>query len=153
MVRPAKNINLHSRHNTKEEIAKRSEVEERLKCGTDKIRPPNRLTKEQKKIFKYIVKELEPSEILSNLDVFLLEECSVAIDIVRQVNIKINADINTLRDKALMNGKKVHMQEFFRCCNELSLSPQSRARLGSLMLKSKENEEDPVKRALRGEDI
>lgn len=51
MARPAKNINLHSRHNTKEEIAKRSEVEERLKCGTDKIRPPNRHLQKNKRKF------------------------------------------------------------------------------------------------------
>ncbi|NFE32060.1 phage terminase small subunit P27 family, partial [Clostridium botulinum] len=37
-------------------------------------------------------------------------------------------------------------------CNELSLSPQSRAKLGNLALNNKEEQEDPLLKALREDD-
>jgi phage terminase small subunit len=42
------------------------------------------------------------------------------------------------------------MKEFFRCCNELSLSPQSRAKLASINVNAEINKEDPLLRILGG---
>jgi len=41
---------------------------------------------------------------------------------------------------------------FYRCCNELSLSPQSRAKLGNINLQSKQEEEDPLLKVIGGSD-
>ena len=51
-----------------------------------------------------------------------------------------------------MSAKDKYNKDFYRCCNELSLSPQSRAKFGSLSLKAKEKEEDPLIKALKGDD-
>ena len=52
MARPCKSIEAQSRHNSKEDIEKRKDTEEKLKGLADKIEfPPEYLTKEQKLIY------------------------------------------------------------------------------------------------------
>lgn len=152
MARPCKPIETQSRHNTKEEIEARKNQEEKLKGLADKIKPPKYLNKEQKKIFKYIVDELKASGILSNLDIYVLATCSIAISRLIEIETQINEDINNLWDKSLMSSKDKYTKDFFRCCNELSLSPQARAKIGSLALQTREKEEDPLIKALKDDD-
>lgn len=152
MARPCKSIKTQSRHNTKEEIEARMEQESKLRGMADKVKPPSYLNKEQKKIFKYIVKELEASGIIGNLDVFILSTCSIAIDRLQEIETLINEDINKLGDKTLMASKEKYTRDLFRCCNELSLSPQARAKIGSLNIKAKADAEDPVLKALAGDN-
>lgn len=152
MARPCKPIETQTRHNTKEEIEARKKQEEKLKGLADKIKPPKHLNKDQKKIFKYIVDELKASGILSNLDIYVLATCSIAISRLTEIEKQINEDITNLWDKTLMSSKDKYTKDFFRCCNELSLSPQARAKIGSLALQAKEKEEDPLIKALRDDD-
>ncbi len=123
-----------------------------MKGLADKIKPPKYLNKDQKKIFKYIVDELKVSGILSNLDIYVLATCSIAISRLTEIEKQINEDITNLWDKTLMSSKDKYTKDFFRCCNELSLSPQARAKIGSLALQDKEKEEDPLIKALRDDD-
>ncbi|MDC4240857.1 phage terminase small subunit P27 family [Clostridium tertium] len=152
MARPCKPIETQSRHNTKEEIEARKKQEEKLKGLADKIKPPKHLNKDQKKIFKYIVDELKASGILSNLDIYVLATCSIAISRLTEIEKQINEDITNLWDKTLMSSKDKYTKDFFRCCNELSLSPQARAKIGSLALQAKEKEEDPLIKALKDDN-
>ncbi|OOM72507.1 hypothetical protein CLPUN_47000 [Clostridium puniceum] len=61
-----------SKHLTHEERKARQEQENKLKGKADKLKPPTYLNSHQKKIFKYIVSELESSGILGNLDIYIL---------------------------------------------------------------------------------
>ncbi|AJA49539.1 putative phage terminase small subunit, P27 family [Clostridium pasteurianum DSM 525 = ATCC 6013] len=152
MARPSKSVNTMSKHLTKEEIENRQKAEQELRGSSDKIKPPTYLSSSQKKIFRYIVKELEASGILSNLDIYVLSTCSIAIDRLQAIETLINEDIQQLKNKDLMASKDKYTKDLWRATNELSLSPQSRAKLGNLNLQNKENKEDPVAKALRGED-
>ena len=137
MARPCKSIEAQSRHNSKEDIEKRKDTEEKLKGLADKIEfPPEYLTKEQKLIYKEIVNELKASQILSNLDIYILSSCSIAIDRLQYIEEIINKNPRALMNKDLMSAKDKYNKDFYRCCNELSLSPQSRAKFGSLSLKA-----------------
>lgn len=152
MARPTKSVEVMSKHLTKEEIAARKEQEQKLKGLADNIKPPNYLSKNQKKIFKYIVKELEVAGILGNLDIYVLSTCSIAIDRLQAIESLINKDIKNLYNKDLMASKDKYTKDFFRAMNELSLSPQSRAKLGNLNIQAKKDSSDAVKRALQGLD-
>ncbi|MDU2266684.1 phage terminase small subunit P27 family [Clostridium celatum] len=153
MARPCKNIEAQSRHNSKEYIEKRKETEEMLKGLADRIEfPPEYLTKQQKLIYKEIFNELKASQILSNLDIYILSACSIAIDRLQYIEEVINKNPRALMNKDLMSAKDKYNKDFYRCCNELSLSPQSRAKFGSLSLKAKEKEEDPLIKALKGDE-
>jgi P27 family predicted phage terminase small subunit len=150
MARPTKSVKTMSKNLTKEEIAVRLQTEEKLKGAADKISPPKHLNTKQKKIFKHIVQELKASKVLGNLDIYILSAAAIAIDRIQEIEKQINDDIKLLMDRSLMSAKEKYTKEFFRCCNELSLSPQSRAKLGTINVQAKQQEEEPLLKVLNG---
>lgn len=153
MARPCKVIDSQSRHNTKDEIEKRKEVEESIKGNDDKINsPPEYLNKCQKEIYQYVISELSNTNILNNLDVFILSTCAIAVERLQFIESSINKKTSLIMNKELMSAKDKYTKDLYRCCNELSLSPQSRAKLGNLALQNKEEKEDPLLKILAGED-
>jgi P27 family predicted phage terminase small subunit len=107
----------------------------------DKISPASHLNARQKKIFKFIVKELQASGILDNLDIYIFETCVFALNRKQQIQKMINKAL----EKEVANIAKLdkYTKIFFRCCNELSLSPQSRAQFGNINFQVRVREDDP----------
>ena len=153
MGRPCKNIAMKVGHHAAAENEARLEEEKKLKGNSDKIKPGKYLSTKQKRIFNTIVKELEAANILGNLDVYVLETTVIAIDRLQEIEKLINEDINKLWDKSLMTSKEKYTKDLWRGCNELSLSPQSRAKLGNLNYLAKESKDDPLAKILKGEDV
>ena len=136
MGRPAKVMTVQSRHNTKAEKEQRKKAENILRGKADKLTAPAYLTLEQTKIFDFIVNELIESDVLSNLDLYTLTYCAIAIERIETAELKMNEEGVT---PELLKIKESYSKDFFRYCNELCLSPQARAKIGSLNLaKSKE---------------
>ena len=152
MARPCKSAKLLTENSqTKEEIFKRAAAEETLKGSLAVPKPPAYLNKNQKNIYKNIVKMLEKAKILGELDGYLLSVCAVAIDRLQYIEKAFNQrpELMWTNDK-LLSAKDKYTKDFFRCCNELSLSPQSRAKLGNLKLQAEAEKADPVLRLLGG---
>lgn len=150
MSRPCKSAKVLTEcSQTKDEIQDRINTENRLKGKGDKISPPSYLTPNQKKIFKYIVDQLKESGILGNLDVYILTTCSIALDRIQEVERLINKKDEDISLRELLRIKEVYTKDFFRCCNELSLSPQSRAKLSNINLQAKQEREDPLLKILK----
>lgn len=153
MSRPCKVVDSQSRHSTKEEIEARKAAEESIKSLDDKIHiPPEYLSENQKGIYGFVIGELKRTGILTNLDVYILSTCAIAVDRLQTIETIINKNIGSLLNKDLMSTKDKYSKDLYRCCNELSLSPQSRAKLGNLALENKDKEEDYVLKALREGD-
>lgn len=152
MGRPCKNVNVLSKHLTKDEIENRKALESKLKGENNKIEPPSYLSKEQRKIFRYIVRELSEAEILSNLDIYILSSTAIAINRLQEIEKIVNEDPTKLLDRKLMSSRKDYQSDFFRCCNELSLSPQARAKLSNINLQAQENSSDELLNILRDDD-
>lgn len=150
MARPAKAVDTMSKHLTKAEKDMRIQTENKLKGSSDKITPPVYLSASQKKLFNYIAAELQNSSILGNLDVYILATCAIAIDRLQTIETMINKDINLLYDKEIMSAKDKYTKDLYRCCNELSLSPQSRAKMANINIQAKE--ENPLLKALTDEE-
>lgn len=148
MARPAKSVHLQNKHLTTEERDTREKVEAVLKGADDNIKPPSYLNKDQKAVFRFIVSQLSQSGILSNLDIYTLATCAVAIDRIKYIEKSINEDTTLLMNKDMMASKEKYTKDYFRCCNELCLSPQARAKIGSLNLSVKA--EDPLEKVLGG---
>lgn len=147
MTRPAKSVNTKTGLMTKEEINKRLEWEMKLRGEFDKIRPPSFLSKEQKRLFKDIVDYLMPSDILGNIDAHVLTHTAITIDRINECERQLN--INGLLDEegkpsAYAKLKSNYMKEFFMLCNELSLSPQSRAKLANVNVGVEKEKQDPL---------
>lgn len=154
MARPAKPIELQSRHNTKTEIEQRKKIQDILKGDTEEsgILPPFELSEEQQEIFDLLINAYKKAEILGNLDGYIIAEGAVVIDRLREIERRINEDPGMMFLDNVRNTRKEYVQNFFRVCNELGLSPQSRAKLGSLIVQKDKTDSDPVMQILSGEE-
>lgn len=150
MARPCKSIALQSRAMSNAEKEGRLENEQKLKGNSDNIIAPSYLNEQQKKIFDYIVNELRASNILGNLDIYILTTCSIAIDRLQTIETMINSDSELLFDKTLLATKDKYTKDLFRCTNELSLSPSSRSKLANINYQAQEEEEDVLLKILNG---
>lgn len=150
MARPCKPASLLTeKSQTKAEISEREAIEKKLRGEKAKITCPGDLSPSQKKIFRRIVKELAKSDILGTLDVYLLRQTAISIDRLQEIENMINEDPSLIFNVKLMASKDKYTKDFFRCCNELGLSPQSRAKFANLMAAKAE---DPLVEALRNID-
>jgi len=128
MARPAKSININSAKMSNEERVAREKVETNLKGSMDKLKPSKYLNTKQKKIFKAILAELEDKDILGNLDLYVLNQTVIAIERLEAIETNLNQE-NYIPTALDLKMKDMYSKDFFRCCNELCLSPQARAKL------------------------
>lgn len=149
MARPCKSARVITKYSqTKKEINARLENERALK-GSSTLSVPDYLNERQKALFDFIVKELENADILGGLDTYILETCVIAIDRLKEIETMINDNFDLILDSKVMSAKDKYTKDLYRCCNELSLSPQSRAKLANINLQSKKDEEDPLLSLIR----
>lgn len=137
-------------HLTKEERAVKYEVEDTIKGKVISARPPNRLNPGQKKVYKWLYNNLSPTQLLSQLDVESLCNASIVIERLQVIDAEINKDPNNIYDKALLQARNTYFTQYIRVCQELCLSPASRAKMGSLALNEHKKKKDPLLKALEG---
>ena len=139
MARPAKSIKTNSQKMSKKDRKEREEKENELRGNIENIKPFKYLNKRQKAIFKDILKNLN-KDILSNLDNYLLNQTAITIERLEAIEKRINEanlflsnsekdSLDVIEITKLKAARDMYSKDFFRCCNELSLSPQSRAKL------------------------
>lgn len=145
----AKPIELTSGHRTKEEIENRKEQQEKLKGKNDKIEPTQNINKNQLEIFNLIKLEMAESEVLSNLDSYMLTQFSIAIDKLAYLDELAEKKPALILNKDFKSSKKLYFDIFTKCCNELSMSPQSRAKLANINSLAQQEKEDPILQALK----
>ena len=147
--RPSLPVDVVSKNLTKEEYQKRKEKETKLKGKDDQIFPPDYLNDEQTKLFNDLVDHMRASGILSNVDVHILASYVVAVDRLQWIDSHINRDPDQMLNREVMAARRQHMDDFKRLSTELGLTPQSRAKMGNMTLKKKEDEGDPLLNALK----
>ena len=152
MGRPSKSAAVSSRKLGKDEKETRQTVETTVRGEAVRPEPPEGLTKDQKTIFKFIVDGLASGDILGKLDVFVLESTAVAIDRLRTINRMIDDEPGLLLHTATQNSRAKYQADLWRGCNELCLSPQARAKLGSLAAQKAKEQRDPLMDALKDDD-
>lgn len=151
MARPCKSAKvLTDKSQTKAEIDARIEMENAIGGGADKLKAPSWLTDSQKKIFRDIVTALKPADILRNLDVHILAEFAWSLDMKIQVEKEMNNTPQLKYAKNALSALDKFTKTFFRCCNELSLSPQSRAKIANAAAAANDGTEELI-RIIRGD--
>ena len=83
MARPSKSVRVKTGAIASDVEAVRQDVEDKLRGENVPPEPPADLTDGQREIFQFIVSGLVASDILGQLDVFVLESTAVAIDRLR----------------------------------------------------------------------
>lgn len=138
MARPSKSVAANRKNLTKAEKKIREEGEARVKGKSDCIQPSDYLTDEQKDIFNNICEQLQESNILGNIDIYVLDEASIAIDRKRKIEEGINNGTFDILDSKVISAKSQIHKEFCRYMNELCLSPQARSKFANAALQNKE---------------
>lgn len=146
MTRPAKSAAVSSGKIGKDEREKREKEEKILQGSGEGPVAPKYLTRKQKTIFNAIEEELTNAGILCALDSYILATCAISIDRIETIEALINKEPGLMENGSFMASKEKYTRDFFRCCNELCLSPQSRAKLAGIRVKNEEK--DPVREAL-----
>jgi P27 family predicted phage terminase small subunit len=149
MARPTKSASTYKGKIGKNELEQRRTREKSLR-GSSLLVPPSYLNDRQTELFEFIVQELENAAILCGLDTYILETCVIAIDRLQYIEQEINRDMKRLYDRDLLSAKDKYTKDLYRCCNELSLSPQSRAKLANINVQSEKEQKDPVLMLLAG---
>ena len=153
MARPCKSAKvLTDKSQTVAEINARIENENKLRGSGDLPTAPSWLSKNQKKIFRLIVNELKESGILCKLDVWVLQECVMAIDHLEQIEKDCNNDPSLIYAKTVLSAREKETKILFRCCNELSLSPQSRAKIANINSQAADDGTALLKQILAGKN-
>lgn len=157
MGRPAKPSAVTGKMMSAKDKKSREETEKKLKGNDDKIKPEPHLTLRQVKIFNFIVDELKASGILGNLDKYILSQTAVIIDRINECESLLNDEgvyvrdyDGTIRPNPVIKIRNDYMKDFYRACNELSLSPQARAKFGNINLDQKKQDGDALLKVLRG---
>lgn len=131
MARPTKAVGALSDYSqTKDEIKARAEAEKKL-AMTGIPKPPDFLTSEQRDIFESIVTFLSKGDIIALNDVWILQEAAITIDRITEIERMTNLNKDLITDSGVQGEKHKLMSDFFRCCNELCLSPQARAKIAN----------------------
>jgi len=152
MGRPAKPADAGTGKIGKQEKTDRKNAEKKLKGSGKSIEPAYELTKNQKKIFNFMRKILLEADVLGALDRYVLTATAVAADRIAEIDEKVNRNPSLLMDKDTTAVRGKYWSDFRQGCNELGLSPQSRAKLGIVAAANKSKEKDPLTALLTGDD-
>jgi len=150
--RPAKALRTAQGARTKEAKARRQAKEDALRGGDARVQCPAYLTDKQKYIFHKIRNLLKGADVLGNVDGYIIAVCAVSIDRVRELDTEMNAGGKAINDRDSVLARSKYLSDFYRCCNELGLSPQARAKLGVLAAGKKKEETDPLLKALQDDE-
>ncbi|HAZ36347.1 MAG TPA: phage terminase small subunit P27 family [Clostridiaceae bacterium] len=156
MAKASKPVEIIAKHLTKQEIEERKQAEQKLKGNDDLVyKIPQCLSKEEKKIYKFLINELQASGILCNLDITILEitanaiasmrECTKLINKYGVVITKENGDM--IKNPAC-TAYKDYNAIFNKCCIEIGLSPSARTKLANINVQAQEQKDDPVLKIL-----
>ena len=148
MGRPAKSVKLATGARSAEEVAIRKEIEETLRGGAGTPEPPEWLSEAQRALFDRIVSQYMDAEILAALDAVSLAQFCVAVDRLQYIETEINANPELLNAREFMNARRGYESTMWRGCTEFCLSPQARAKIGSLAEARLRDSEDPLAAAL-----
>lgn len=146
---------------SKEQLKERAKMEEALKGNVDQFKNvPDHLDDLAQQYYRFLVSELEISDILSNLDIPLLEQTADCLSKTRQADEILNSDgiiISvtdkygniTLKEHPAVNVKQKYLNQFRAMSQQLGLSPASRAQLAGMKIDQKNDEEDPLLQLLQ----
>jgi P27 family predicted phage terminase small subunit len=148
-MRKAVSVRTTKKHLTKSEKDKRIAVENAFIDDAD-VKAPRYLTKNQKVAFKFIVTALKQAKVLSSLDTQTIIQASVVIDMLTFSNKEVASNPTLAIDREFVGTQEKLVRTYLKLCDELCLSPQSRAKLGVLVANQKEEEQDPLLNVLQG---
>lgn len=162
MARPRKPASLKKGNSeSKEQLAEREKAEKELIGNSNKIKSvPEHLDALGKQYYIFLTEELEISDILSNLDIPLLEQTSDCLSKIRQADYIINHEgliitesdrygNEKLKEHPAVSIKQKYLNQFRALSTQLGLSPASRATLAGMKVEEENNSNDILLQILK----
>lgn len=149
MARPCVSASMSRQKISNEERKRRIENERILRGNNDKLKPPNFLINEGKKIYKWLVNETVEAETFGNIDKFILELFSDTYATWKELSEMYHNEQDFEKREKIDKMKKRYTDQLPRLMNELGLTPSTRAKIGAMNLDKKNEENDPVAQLLR----
>lgn len=150
MPRQAVPIALNQKKMAREERQRREKAEERLRTGTDKVKPPKWLTPEGKKEFRRLAKLLLEVDLVTNADVDMLAVLANTIVTYQEADAAIREQGLTVTECTRYGEKEVahpllaqrrQLADQIRAlAGEFGLTPSARARLAMHLPKEEAKE-------------
>lgn len=157
MGRPRKPASLQTGNSTsKAEKERLAQAEQSLKGNDDMIYDiPEHLDELAIEYYKYLIKQLEETELLSNLDKPLVEQVADSLSKMRQCDEIINRDgiliteVNRAghenqKEHPIISTKMKYLDRFRTLSTQLGMSPSSRAALAALNIEKLEEDSDQL---------
>lgn len=157
MARSKKPASLKSGNTeSKAQLEERASKEKSLNGNDDLVSHiPEHLDELAKEYYKFLVEELQIGEILSNLDIPLLEQTSDCLSKMRKADEYIKKegilveqhDRNSniiVKEHPAVNTKQKYLNQFRALSTQLGLSPASRAQLADMQKDKDDNDADPL---------
>ncbi len=146
-------LSLNKKHFTKAEREQRKEGEERMKGGSDKIRPPKWLDETARKEFRRIAKELIALDIICNADVgglaiacdayskYIIATSAISKDTIDAKIVREGATATVV--KTPLTAVEKYATIYRQYCAEYGLTPAARIKI-SVHAQAKEREDSPM---------
>jgi len=150
MSTPAKPAKMAKGHNTRADIQARTEMDKRL-IGSQDITCPDDLTPMQREIFETVVAHFIDANIVSAIDSMTLAVFAIALDRLMTIEREINRGHLDPFDSKVTATRAKYESTVWKGCNEFCLSPQARAKLGSVMTAKRKEAADPLMEAMAGD--
>lgn len=135
---------------TKAEKSARLQVEKKLQTGPLQKKPPDYLTDAQKTVYKWLYRQLQPTELMSSVDTKILCNACIIIERLERLDGDINRDPRLIVDKDYVNARDKYFRQYIVVCQQLGLSPVARAKFGTLAASKAKKKTDPLLAALGG---
>lgn len=146
---------------SKEWLEQRKREEENLRSDTNLLYDvPEHLDEMAKLYYQFLIKELESSCILCNLDIPTLEQTSDCLSKIRQADDILNEEGIMLKQEnrygevkiiehPMVKTKHTYLTRYVTLANALGLDPSSRAVLASRKLEAQGETDDELLKILR----
>lgn len=159
MARAAKPVALCGNSKlTKAEKEAREKAEQKYKGVGNAVYkcPSDLVSKREKKLYKFIVNQLKSSGILNDLDIEIIKSTVSCVINMNDANefIKEHGTVITDENGKLYKNPGVNVYKDYHTMYlsnsiRLGLTPSDRAKLSVIDMKNKQEEEDPLLKALR----
>ncbi|WP_312979646.1 phage terminase small subunit P27 family [Leuconostoc falkenbergense] len=141
MARPAKSMKIqmiegNTNNKTREEIARRAKAEEKFDVvSSEHMQPPATLGSDSKKVFRKIVKIMEPVGILNEADIDLIATYAdtqvIYTQVMDQLSMQGVVDPETGKPSRFISERNKLAELMRKLGDKMGLSPQARAQIAN----------------------
>ena len=148
------------KNSNQEDLKKMVKIEERLRGSNDKIEtPPDTLSDLGKAYYTFVVTELLKRDVLSNLDIPIIEQAADCLDKMQQLDEVLNEEgmfieardsrgNEFIKEHPAVKTKQTYLNQFRYVAGQLGMSPASRAQMAEAEMKKTVEETKPINKLM-----